>query len=224
MLSSEQGLSDVMSTSLFLVGEIGGNDFNRALFRGKSADEVTSYIPDIIAVISATVTELIGLGAKRIVVPGNFPIGCSPGYLTKFQTNDTSQYDAAGCLKWANNLTQLHNAALKVELALLGQNHPDAAVLYADYYTPVMSIVADPGKQGFAAGTKPLVSCCGGGGGPYNVDFGTQCGAKGSTVCADPGAAVSWDGFHFTEHVYKVVVDAVMPSVLASCGTAGGGN
>jgi hypothetical protein len=74
--------------------------------------------------IHALLQELIGLGAKTVVVPGNFPIGCNPGYLAKFQTKNTAQYDSMGCLRWPNDLTKLHNRELRVELAELGRRHP----------------------------------------------------------------------------------------------------
>jgi hypothetical protein len=45
-----------MASSLFLVGEIGGNDYNQALFQGRSVDEVKTYVPDVVAGISASVT------------------------------------------------------------------------------------------------------------------------------------------------------------------------
>nr|TKW36141.1 hypothetical protein SEVIR_2G421501v2 [Setaria viridis]TKW36142.1 hypothetical protein SEVIR_2G421501v2 [Setaria viridis]TKW36143.1 hypothetical protein SEVIR_2G421501v2 [Setaria viridis]TKW36145.1 hypothetical protein SEVIR_2G421501v2 [Setaria viridis] len=47
MLSPEQGRgwSDLMASSLFLVGEIGGNDYNQALFQGRSFDEVKPTSP-----------------------------------------------------------------------------------------------------------------------------------------------------------------------------------
>ncbi|TVU37542.1 hypothetical protein EJB05_10862, partial [Eragrostis curvula] len=220
MLSSEQETSELMASSLFLVGEIGGNDYNQALFQGRSVDEVRTYIPDVVAGISASVTELIELGARTVMVPGNFPVGCNPGYLTRFQTNDTAQYDAMGCLKWPNALTELHNRVLKAELAKLGRRHPGVAVVYADYFAAAMDLIADPGKHGF--GGEPLVSCCGGGG-PYNANLTTHCGMKPFTTCRNPYKAVSWDGFHFTDHAYKVIADGVMrgpyaaPPVLTRC-------
>ncbi|KAL6657067.1 hypothetical protein ACP70R_004847 [Stipagrostis hirtigluma subsp. patula] len=220
MLSSQQGMSDLMASSLFLVGEIGGNDYNQALFQGRSVDEVKTYIPDVVAGIRASVAELIGLGAKTVVVPGNFPVGCNPGYLTKFQTSDAAQYDALGCLRWPNELTELHNRALRAELAELGRRHRGVAVVYADYYAAAMELTADPRKHGF--GGEPLVSCCGGGG-PYNANLTAHCGAKTATTCRNPYKAVSWDGFHFTDHAYKVIADGLLrgpyaaPPILASC-------
>ncbi|PUZ73159.1 hypothetical protein GQ55_2G452700 [Panicum hallii var. hallii] len=227
MLSPEQGpaWSDLMASSLFLVGEIGGNDYNQALFQGRSVDEVKTYVPDVVAGISASVTELIGLGAKTVVVPGNFPIGCNPGYLAKFQTKNTAQYDSMGCLRWPNDLTKLHNRELRVELAELGRRHPSVAVVYADYYAAAMDLTADPRKHGF--GGEPLVSCCGGGG-PYNTNLTVHCGMRTATTCRDPYAAVSWDGFHLTDHAYKVIADGVLrgphaaPPILARCGPRGG--
>ncbi|CAL5085046.1 unnamed protein product [Urochloa decumbens] len=224
MLSPDEqgrGWSELMASSLFLVGEIGGNDYNQALFQGRSVDEVKTYVPDVVAGISASVTELIGLGARTVVVPGNFPIGCNPGYLTKFPTNNTAQYDSMGCLRWPNDLTKLHNRALRAELAKLRRKHPGVAVVYADYYAAAMDLTADPRKQGF--GGEPLVSCCGGGG-PYNANLTAHCGTRTATACKDPYAAVSWDGFHYTDHAYKVITDGVLrgphavpPIMLAKC-------
>ncbi|KZV43378.1 acetylajmalan esterase-like [Dorcoceras hygrometricum] len=37
--------------ALFMVGEIGGNDYNYAIFQGKSIDELKSMVPDVVNVI-----------------------------------------------------------------------------------------------------------------------------------------------------------------------------
>ncbi|KAF8668909.1 hypothetical protein HU200_052115 [Digitaria exilis] len=215
------GWSDLMESSLFLVGEIGGNDYNQALFQGRSVDEVKTYVPDgSPASALQDYQELIGLGAKTIVVPGNFPIGCNPGYLTKFQTNDTAQYDSMGCLRWPNDLVKLHNRALRAELAELSRQHPGVAVVYADYYAAAMDLTGDPRKHGTGFGAEPLVACCGGGG-PYNTNLTVHCGMRAATACWNPYAAVSWDGFHYTDHAYKVIADGVLrgphavPPILA---------
>jgi hypothetical protein len=66
------------------------------------------------------------------------------------------------------------------------------------------------------------VSCCGGGG-PYNANLTAHCGMKTSTSCRDPYTAVSWDGFHFTDHAYKIIADGVLrgpyaaPPILTTC-------
>ena len=46
-----QGL---FSSSLFFMGEIGGNDYNEPLIQGRTVDEIRTFVPDVISVISST--------------------------------------------------------------------------------------------------------------------------------------------------------------------------
>jgi hypothetical protein len=47
-----------MSNALFVVGEIGGNDYNHPLFSGLSLDEVRTFVPDVIRTISLAIHVL----------------------------------------------------------------------------------------------------------------------------------------------------------------------
>lgn len=40
-----------LHNSLFMVGEIGGNDYNYALFQGKTTDEVKKMVPQVVQAI-----------------------------------------------------------------------------------------------------------------------------------------------------------------------------
>ncbi|MCE3050868.1 hypothetical protein HAX54_048326 [Datura stramonium] len=82
-----------LNKSLFLVGEIGGNEFNYGLSQGKTMKELRRMVPDVVHTIIHGVRRVIGFGATRIVVPGNFPIGCHPITLTQFIANDSTAYD-----------------------------------------------------------------------------------------------------------------------------------
>lgn len=44
-----------LNKTLFMVGEIGGNDYNYALFRGNSLEEVTLLVPDVVQAIKEAV-------------------------------------------------------------------------------------------------------------------------------------------------------------------------
>ncbi|KAL0305658.1 UNVERIFIED_CONTAM: GDSL esterase/lipase [Sesamum radiatum] len=190
-----------IETSLVLVGEIGGNDYNHALLRGVKEAEVRSFVPHVVNIIGSAITELINLGAVTLMVPGNFPIGCSSAYLTYFSTENEDDYESAtGCIKWLNRFAQYHNELLKQELARIRQLHPHTTIIYADYYNAVMNLYRSPILHGFAGGA--LVACCGGGG-PYNVNLSVYCGDPPSKTCDDPSLYVSWDGLHFTEAAYK---------------------
>ena len=48
------GCKSYLNSSLFVVGEFGGNDYNAPLFGGKGMAEVRSYVPQIIDKITSS--------------------------------------------------------------------------------------------------------------------------------------------------------------------------
>ncbi|CAL4955784.1 unnamed protein product [Urochloa decumbens] len=204
---SETERSGIMSNSLFFVGEVGGNDYNHLIVRDKSLDELHELVPNVVGAISSAITDLISLGAKKLVVPGNFPIGCVPLYLSIFPSQKEDYYDEqTGCIKWLNEFAEYHNRMLQEELEKLRNVYPDVTIIYADYYGASLNIFQAPLKFGF---TVPLNACCGSDA-PYNCSPAILCGRPGSTVCSDPSKYISWDGLHFTEASYKVVIQGVL--------------
>ncbi|XP_070048601.1 acetylajmalan esterase-like [Nicotiana tomentosiformis] len=79
-----------LKKALFLVGEIGGNEFNFGLSQGKTMEERRSMVPEVLQTIIQGVRRVIGFGATQIVLPGNFPIGCIPISPTQLRTNDST--------------------------------------------------------------------------------------------------------------------------------------
>jgi len=143
------GCTNVMNNSLFLVGEIGGNDYNLPFFAGVPFHKIRTFTPSVIAKISSTITELIGLGAKTLLVPGNLPIGCVPTYLMRFKSDKKEDYDPeTGCLRSMNEFSEYHNKLLADELEELRKLHPGVAIIYADYYGAAMEIFLHPKKSG----------------------------------------------------------------------------
>lgn len=106
--SSHQDCAKKLSGALFLVGEIGGNDYNYAFFQGRSIESMKTYVPQVVRSIMDVAKEVIELGATKIVIPGNFPIGCSPSYLSLFSTAISGDYDDRGCLKSYNSFAMYH--------------------------------------------------------------------------------------------------------------------
>ncbi|KAK1375409.1 Sinapine esterase [Heracleum sosnowskyi] len=190
--------------SVVLVGEIGGNDYNHAFLAGLSKELVQTFVPPVVGRIASAITELIELGARSILVPGNLPIGCSAAYLTLFLTNSSRQdYDPkTGCLIWLNKFAEYHNQMLQTELSRIQKLYPQAKIIYADYYNAVMPLYLNPYKLGFSSGA--LRACCGGNG-LYHYNPSVECGKPASTVCANPSLYVNWDGLHLTEAAYKFI-------------------
>uniref|UniRef100_A0ACD6AG39 Uncharacterized protein n=1 Tax=Avena sativa TaxID=4498 RepID=A0ACD6AG39_AVESA len=192
-----------LQSSLVLVGEIGGNDYNFAFFGNRSITEVEKLVPGVVKTIIDATKEVLDMGANRVIVPGNFPIGCIPGYLTSMASSEPSDYDSMGCLKELNLFAAKHNSKLQQAIASLRASYPDASIAYADYFNSFFSLLKGASELGFDASSTHK-ACCGAGG-KYNYDERRMCGAEGSTACADPSAYVSWDGIHMTQAAYKAM-------------------
>lgn len=81
------------------------------------------------------------MGATRIIVPGNFPVGCFPFALTALANADPGAYDDLGCLRSLNDFAVFQNNYLQGALASLRQEFPQAIILYADYYSSFRSVL-----------------------------------------------------------------------------------
>ncbi|XP_038882472.1 GDSL esterase/lipase At5g45910 isoform X2 [Benincasa hispida] len=207
LCTSAQECEKYMKKSLFMVGEIGGNDYNYAYFVGGSINEIQSYVPLVVEAITTATAALIEEGAVELVVPGNLPIGCSAVYLTLFQSPNRADYDEHGCLKAFNDFAKYHNNHLKRAVHALRTKYPFARIVYADYYGATIPLVHAPKHHGFYEG--PLKACCGGGG-PYNFNNSARCGHIGSKACENPGSYVNWDGIHLTEAAYSFIAKALL--------------
>lgn len=91
---------------------------------------------------------ILGYGALTVVVPGNFQIGCLPYYLTAFKTNDSSAYDEHHCLKRFNEISVYHNDHLKKAIEELRNEHPNATIIYGDYYNAFQWLLSHASKLG----------------------------------------------------------------------------
>ncbi|CAL4914549.1 unnamed protein product [Urochloa decumbens] len=220
---TEQERQDIMSRSLFLLGEIGINDYNHPFFQNRSfVNEIRPLVPKVIKKIENATKVIIGLGAKTIVVPGTIPMGCIPRYLTLFQSGNPGDYDAAGCIRWLNDFAEEHNRALRRMLEQVRRDaDPAVAVVYADYFGAVLEITRDPVKHGFSKDAA-ATACCGDGG-PHNSGTLIACNATSAVLCPDPSRHVSWDGVHLTDAAYQFVARGVLdgpyaaPPILSEC-------
>ncbi|XP_059651042.1 GDSL esterase/lipase At5g03980-like [Cornus florida] len=211
----DRGCVEKLKNSLFVVGEIGGNDYNYAPFQGKSMEEVKSMVSDIVEAIMDAVRvyefcRLAQYGAVRVVVPRNFP-GCFPIYLTGFKTNDSTAYDENHCLKALNNVLMYHNDHLQKAIEDLKQEYPNAIIVYGDHYNAFQWLLHNAPKLGF---DNTLQKGCCGIGGDYNFSLTRMCGAPEVPVCPEPNRLVSWDGVHLTEEGYKVMAGKLIDDIL----------
>uniref|UniRef100_A0A0E0PPQ6 GDSL esterase/lipase n=1 Tax=Oryza rufipogon TaxID=4529 RepID=A0A0E0PPQ6_ORYRU len=168
------GFKNCFSKSLFIVGEFRVNDYNLMWTAKKTEKDVKSLVPQVVEKITMAVERLINQGAVYVVVPGNPPRGCSPIVLTLFMSPNWSDYDSLGCLRSINRVSRHHNAMLRAALNGLRGKYPHAKIIFADFYQPIIQVLQDPVRFGFAVGGI-LRACCGGGG-PYNWNGSAICG------------------------------------------------
>ncbi|KAI3840445.1 hypothetical protein MKW92_020106 [Papaver armeniacum] len=188
--------------SLVFMGEIGGNDYNYAFFQNKPMQEIHTYVPHVVGSITHGVREVIKAGARHIVVPGNFPVGCIPIYLTSFHSQNRRAYDDMGCLLGLNEFARYHNNYLKGALQGLRQEFPNVVIVYGDYYNAFKSVLRRSRSLGFDQ-SSVLRACCGVVRAPYNYDGSRMCGSQGVPVCSDPSRHIHWDGVHLTQAAYR---------------------
>ncbi|KAL4192116.1 hypothetical protein AMTRI_Chr06g170640 [Amborella trichopoda] len=199
---------EYMKKSMFLVGEIGTNDYYYALNQGKTIDEVKAFVPHIVTTIMKTVEGLIQKGARTLVVPGTFPMGCWTCLLTIFPSDNSSDYDPqSGCLIPLNNFASFHNSKLQDGIQAMRKKFPQANIIYANYYNAFLRFFESPELYGFPKDT--VHSACCGVGGPYNYDPTRTCGQPEVHSCENPSMRVIWDGLHPTEAASKHVFRAL---------------
>ncbi|KAL6185239.1 hypothetical protein ACLB2K_041373 [Fragaria x ananassa] len=148
-----------LKRSLFIVGQIGLNDYNNALLHGnKNFEEVKNMVLNVVQAIKDAVKWVIGYGAVKVLVPGQWPMGCLPIYLSRFPTNDTAAYDQFHCLKDWNSISDCHNYHLRNTIEELKKEYPDVTIVYADYYSVFEWLLTHQEELGFEAVDK---LCCG---------------------------------------------------------------
>ncbi|GFY88998.1 hypothetical protein Acr_06g0009380 [Actinidia rufa] len=198
--NTDRGCIEQLKNALFMVG---GNDYNYALFQGKTTKKVESLVPDVVRAIKEAVRRVIHYGAVRVVVPGNFPIGCMKIYLTAFQTNDSASYDQHHCLKQLNNFSVYHNNQLQAAIEKLKREYPNVVIVYGYYYRTFQWLF----------NRAPYLACCGIGG-DYAFSIARMCGAPGVPVCSNPNKLISWDGVHLIQEAYKIMTGWLIHDIL----------
>ncbi|KAL2468530.1 acetylajmalan esterase-like [Forsythia ovata] len=105
--------------SLFMVGEIGGNDYNYGLFQGKSIQDLRNMVPQVVATISNVVRNGI--------------------ITTKLENKMIFQHQI---VEGANNFSIYHNEHLQQAIEELKIEYPNTTILYVDYYNAFLWVLS----------------------------------------------------------------------------------
>ncbi|KAL6964713.1 acetylajmaline esterase [Sarracenia purpurea var. burkii] len=196
--------------SLFMVGEIGANDYNYAILSGKTIPELFNMVPKIVEAITNACRRIIGFGAIRMIVPGTFPVGCFAATLSTVQIPFPGAYDENQCLIPLNEFAKYFNNHLQSSIEELKKEFPDSVIVYGDYYNAYQAIF----KNNIGSDPKSILKACCGIGGEYNYSPIKMCGTPGVPVCLNPDQQISWDGIHLTQKAYKIMAEWLIQDIL----------
>ncbi|CAD6243706.1 unnamed protein product [Miscanthus lutarioriparius] len=233
---SPQEIGEKLASSLVMVGEIGGNDYNYAFSANKPAAgdarniynlgrmatgvaEAMALVPDVVRSVTSAARELLDMGATRVVIPGNFPLGCVPSYMAAVNETEPAAYDVNGCLAALNLFAQMHNVLLQQGIRELRRSYTSATISYADYFYAYVRMRM-PARRGWTRGRGPrraaVLAAA-----PTTSTW-TGCAARqarreySASVCARPDERISWDGVHLTQHANSVMTNLLYHKAFAS--------
>ncbi|XP_020207573.1 GDSL esterase/lipase At5g45910 [Cajanus cajan] len=214
-LCKSEECDSYFKNTLFIVGEIGGNDIN-AIIPYKNMSALREMVPLIVEAITNVITKLIEEGAVELVVPGNFPIGCNSAVLARVGSDKKEDYDQFGCLAAYNAFIEYYNRQLKKAIETLRQKNPHVKITYFDYYGAAKCLFQAPQQYGFSSGKIETFRACCGKGEPYGLSEQIYCGSVASMVCSDPSKRINWDGPHFTEAAYRLIAKGIVEGPFAN--------
>ncbi|KAE8772205.1 GDSL esterase/lipase APG [Hordeum vulgare] len=134
----------IISGALYIISS-GSNDLalnyyiNPLLFKTLTIDQ---YADLIVSILSNTVTQLHGMGARRIGVFSLPPLGCFPAAITVFGLRKS------GCVSRINRGVQIYNKKLNIAVNTLSRQYHDLKIAVLDTYKPLYNIVNSPRSQG----------------------------------------------------------------------------
>ncbi|KAK2980912.1 hypothetical protein RJ640_013414 [Escallonia rubra] len=178
---------ELLPNYLFVVGS-GGNDYSLNYFLGKSnSTSLEAFTQNLTTTLSRQLKKLYSLGARKFVIMGLYPLGCSPSVRARQPLRN-------GCIQSLNMVAHLFNAQLKSLVDVIKPQMPGSTLVYVNSYKIVSDIIENPSSRGF---NDTSSTCC-------EVGNGILC-KRGGSACANRSNYVYFDGLHPTEAVNVVL-------------------
>lgn len=185
--------SEILSKALYIVSS-GTNDYlNNYYFNLylRTRYDIPRFQALILRLCAQFVTELHGLGARRIGVVSLPPFGCLPAEIT-------IHGQRGRCVEHLNELAVAFNKDLQEMMASLRTNLKGSKLTYMDSYSVLVDAVYNPTKYGFEQNTK---ACCGSG----RLEVAFLCNKLSPGTCKDASRYIFWDSFHPTDRMNQIL-------------------
>lgn len=190
----------IVTGSLYIIS-FGASDFvqnyyiNPLLFKTQTVDQFSDHL---VSIFRNSVTQLYGMGARRVAVTTLPPLGCLPAAITLFG------HGSSGCVSKLNSDSQRFNSKMSAAVDSLSKQYHDLKIAVFDIYTPLYSLVTSPESQGF---TEAKRGCCGTGKVEFTVFL---CNPKSVGTCSNATTYVFWDAVHPSEAANQVIADSLL--------------
>lgn len=220
-----------LSHALVYFGEIGGNDYNYALGAQRPPKVVAALIPSVIKEIAAALDQILTSGVKKVVVQGEFPMGCISLYM---KVLNNTPHDKHGCIKSVMQVSDRHNVLLREAVANASAKHPHAEIVFFDTSAAYVHIMDNAAKYGFINVKDPcytggLTALLSSSPAPAPAPAPSSHHGTGhkaapmmnataplpappvmnttNATCPNPRNYIGWDGVHLTDAMYGTLMN-----------------
>ncbi|CAI0475452.1 unnamed protein product [Linum tenue] len=195
LMGSEEAAAKHLSKCIYSFG-LGSNDYLNNYFVPlvyTTALEFTpeEYADDLIRTYTGHLQIMYKYGARKFVLIGVGPVGCSPSELTYHSL------DGRTCVQRINSANQIFNDKLRSLVARLNRNVSDANFVFINAYGIVQDLIDNPGGHGFQVTNE---ACCG-----VGRNNGQITCLPLQAPCENRDQYLFWDAFHPKEAANRAV-------------------
>ncbi|XP_074325932.1 GDSL esterase/lipase At5g45960-like isoform X2 [Apium graveolens] len=153
--------------------------------------------------LTASLTDLVDLGARKILTAGLPPIECLPIVIT-LNSLHSDAFHKRNCIDSLSSVAPDYNQLMGQTLKDM-HNSSDLHILYVDIHNSLLNILRNTKKLGFEDANS---GCCGTG----LLETSFLCNPD-SPVCSDASSYVFFDSVHPTERAYYIVFKDIIPTI-----------
>ncbi|KAJ6991492.1 GDSL esterase/lipase 4-like [Populus alba x Populus x berolinensis] len=185
---------------------VGGNDYSYFVDNYPKATQLEQdeFVKNLVGNLTDFVKELYTFGARKFAILNVGPRGCLPA------VRQSKELRGDECDEASLEMIKKHNSAASKAIKELESKLSGFKYSILDFYTILFDMIKDPKAYGFK---ESRYSCCGHG--MYNA---AHCGIEPYTLCKNPSEYLFFDGWHPTEHGYRILADLFWngkPSIAA---------
>ncbi|CAN6444728.1 unnamed protein product [Victoria cruziana] len=201
----ERRANQLFADSIFFLS-VGSNDYIHHYLRNASGIKL-QYLPWgfnqlLISTVKQRLKTLHTMNARRFLVLGLAPLGCTPHFLWEYQSKDGE------CINEINDMILEFNFGMRYMIDELNKEFKNAIFIFCDAFMGSEDILMNHEHYGFKTVTE---ACCGVG----RYAGWIMC-ISSQMACKNATTHVWWDQFHPTDAVNSILADNIWSGLHAN--------